>query len=535
MDSGRILSTLRAGLDAHEVWKPFGIHGLRMKRMLVNVLDPEESRVAIVDDGTLLEYHLEETDRRSLVGNVYLARVVNIEPGIQAAFLDVGEQKSAFLHVSDLHPSYQGATEIPWEGLSEKLPRDREKPLIQTQLRKGQTLLVQISKEAIGNKGPTVTTFVSLPGRFLVLMLGMSRAGVSRKIDDPEQRDRLREIAASLNGPPEVGLIIRTAGHDQPRKVLERDLRYLTRVWEDIVTQVGSEKAPALLYRESDLVIRTVRDLYDPEIDEVLVDREAEAEQVREFLGRVMPRHASRVKHYEGSSPLFSRFRVESEIDNIYDRRVPLSSGGSLVIDETEALVAIDVNSGSYRGEKDLEGTALRINLEAASEIARQLRLRDIGGVVVCDFIDMTEAENRRTLEQHFREAMRPDRAKTWFSRLSRFGIIELTRQRLRPSKDRVARETCPVCRGRGTIRNARSIAAGIFRQLRRGLAEPGTQEAVVTVGDEVLDLLINRRRDDLVNLENEHGKRIVIRPGHTSRDGHGSGSAPSRFSVDFR
>ncbi len=503
-----------------------------MKRMLINVLDPEESRVAIVDDGTLLEYHLEETDRRSLVGNVYLARVVNIEPGIQAAFLDFGEQKSAFLHVSDLHPGYAGAEGIPWEELGQKLPRDRSKFLIQNTLRKGQTLLVQISKEAIGSKGPTATTFASLPGRFLVLMLGMSRAGVSRKIEDPEQRDRLREIAASLGGPSEVGLIVRTAGSDQPRKVLERDLRYLTRVWEDLVSSVETEQAPSLLYRESDLVIRTVRDLYDPEVEEVLVDQESEAERVREFLGRIMPRHSGRVKHYQGRSPLFSRFRVESEIDNIYDRRVPLPSGGSLVIDETEALVAIDVNSGSYRGEKDLERTALKINLEAAVEIARQLRLRDIGGVVVCDFIDMVEAENRRKLEQSLREEMKRDRAKTWFCRLSRFGIIELTRQRLRPSKDRVARETCPTCRGRGTIRNARSVAAGIFRQLRRGLAESETQEATITVGDDVLDLLINRRREELLALESQHGKRILIRPaGEAFEQSLGT----TRFTIEFR
>ena len=518
-------------------WKLFGDRGLRMKRMLINVLDPEESRVAIVDEGTLLEYHLEETDRRSLVGNVYLARVVNIEPGIQAAFLDIGEQKSAFLHVSDLHPAYQGATEIPWDGLSEQVPRDRPKSLIQNILRKGQTLLVQISKEAIGNKGPTVTTFISLPGRFLVLMLGMSRAGVSRKIEDPEQRDRLREIAASLSGPSEVGLIVRTAGSDQPRKVLERDLRYLTRVWEGIVENVDRE-APALLYRESDLVIRTVRDLYDPEIDEVLVDREAEADEVREFLGRIMPRHANRVKYYEGPSPLFSRFRVETEIDNIYDRRVPLASGGSLVIDETEALVAIDVNSGSYRQEKDLEQTALRINLEAADEIARQLRLRDIGGVVVCDFIDMIEADHRRALEGAFREAVRPDRAKTWFSRLSRFGIIELTRQRLRPSKDRVARETCSVCRGRGTVKSARSVAASLFRQLRRGLADEGVHGATVTVGGEVLDVLINRRRDELVQLESKTGKRIVIRPETHGGSGGNNGSQTKLsvhgFTIEF-
>jgi len=498
-----------------------------MKRLLINVLDPDESRVAIVDDGTLLEYHLEETDRRSLLGNVYLARVVNIEPGIQAAFLDIGEQRSAFLHVSDLHPAYTGENGIPWQKLGGKTPRERPKSLLQDLLRKGQTLLVQISKDSIGSKGPSVTTYVALPGRFLVLMLGMGRAGVSRKIDDPEQRDRLRELAASLSGPESAGLIVRTAGADQPRKVLERDLKYLSRVWEDIVRKTGEMRPPALLYRESDLVIRTVRDLYDPEIEEVLVDREAEAEQVREFLGRVMPRHAARVKHYQGTQPLFSRFRVESEIDNIYDRKVPLPSGGSLVIDETEALVAIDVNSGSTRGEKDLERTALRTNLEASTEIARQLRLRDIGGVVVCDFIDMVEAENRRALEQHFREQMRTDRAKTWFSRLSRFGIIELTRQRLRPSKDRVGRETCPLCRGRGSVRNSRSVAAAILRQLRRGLTEGTHQEAVVTVAEDVLDALVNRRRDDLVNLEAEIGKRIVVLPGHDL--------GTQRFSIDFK
>jgi len=497
-----------------------------MKRMLINALDPDESRVAIVEDGTLLEYHVEELDRRSLLGNVYLGRVVNIEPGIQAAFIDLGEQKSAFLHVSDLHPAYRGARGIPWEKLGEPAPRDRSKSLIQGILRKGQTLLVQVSKDSIGSKGPTVTTFVAIPGRYLVLLLGMSRAGVSRKIEDPEQRDRLREIAGSLEGPPSAGLIVRTAGAEQPKRLLERDLRYLTRVWEDVRSR-SEETAPALLYRESDLVIRTVRDLYDPEIEEVLVDQEEEAERVRDFLRRVVPRQAGRVKFYSGRAPLFSEFRVESEIDDIYDRRVPLPSGGSLVIEETEALVAIDVNSGSYRREKDLERTALRTNLEAAVEIARQLRLRDIGGVVVCDFIDMTEAANRKQLEQYFREQLRPDRAKTWFSRLSRFGIIELTRQRLRPSKDRVGRETCPTCRGRGTVRSARGVASGIFRQLRQGLAIGHRAEAVVTVGEDILDLLVNRRREDLVRLESERGAKIVIRPG---RD-----LGPNRYTIEFR
>lgn len=498
-----------------------------MKRLLVNVHEQDECRVAIMENGSLLEYYLEETRDRSLLGNVYLGRVVNIEPGIQAAFIDIGESKSAFIHVSDLIPAYAGARGIPFESFTDRPVEHDRKLLIQDILRKGQAVLVQVSKDSIGHKGPTVTTYVSLPGRYLVFLAGMSRSGVSKKIEDPKQRDRLRKIADSLPEVDYVGVIVRTAGANQPKKDLERDLRYLRQVWFGIVDRARVETPPQLLYQESDLVIRTIRDLFEPEVEEILVDSEEVAEQVRNFLSSLMPRYASRVKHYSSDSPLFYRFNVEKEIDNIYDRKVALPSGGSLVIDETEALVAIDVNSGRYRKEDDLEKTAVLINQEAAREIARQLRLRDLGGVVICDFIDMVEARNRRQVEQVLREQVRRDRSKTWLSRMSRFGIIEMTRQRLRPSKDRVAREVCPMCHGRGTIRSARSIATGIFRQLRRGLGETRNKEAIVTVGGEVLNILVNEKREELVELEQKSGKKVVVNPDMSC--------ASDQYSVQFR
>ena len=496
------------------------------KRLLVNVVEPEESRVAIVEDGLLLEYYLEETVERRLLGNIYLGRVVNIEAGIQAAFIDIGESKSAFLHVSDLHHAYAGAKGIPLKRFPERLGENEKRPLIQDLLRKGQTLLVQVTKESIGHKGPSVTTFVSLPGRYLVLMAGMTRCGVSRKIEDTEQRDRLRKIAAQLPEIPNMGVIVRTAGADQAKRDIERDLRYLRQMWQGILSKIPKHRSPYCLYEESSLVIRTVRDLFEPEIREILVDSEEIAEEVRQFLKMVMPRYSSRVKFHSSDAPLFHKFNLERQIDTIYDRKVPLQSGGSLVIEETEALVAIDVNSGRYRKEDDLEKTALLINTEAAEEIARQLRLRDLGGVVICDFIDMTVKRNIRQVETALRKHLRHDRSKTWFSRMSRFGIIEMTRQRLRPSKQRVAREVCPCCEGRGTVRSARSLATSILRQLKRGLGDRRYQRAVVTVGEEVQDHLLNDKRESLVEIEQRTGKRIHIR--------NGRGYLSEEFDIDY-
>lgn len=491
-----------------------------MKRLLVNVRDADEVRVAVLENDRLLEYHVEPTHERQLRGNIYVGRVLNIEPAIQAAFIDIGESKTAFMHVSDLHPAYAGAHGIPFEELGDPGPAD-ERPLIQSILRRNQLILVQVTKEAIGHKGPSVTSFVSLPGRSVVLLAGMARYGVSKKIVDPEKRERLRQLAEELRGDDPMGVIVRTAAADQPREDLENDLQYLRQLWAGVVRKAKIEAPPVLLYQESDLVIRTIRDLFEDDIQELILDSHAVTQRAREFLESVMPRYAKRVRLYEGEVPLFDRYRVEPEIESIYDRRVSLPSGGSLVIDETEALVAVDVNSGRSRDQEDLEETALLTNLEAAVEIARQLRLRDIGGVVVCDFIDMLEGDHRRRVESTLRTELRKDRSKTWIARMSRFGLIEMTRQRLRPSKDRVSRRTCPVCHGRGTVRSHSSATAALLRQLQRGLTDRPGQAATVEVSADLLSYLMNHARDGISRVERDTGRRVWIEldPGRVADD----------------
>jgi len=498
-----------------------------VKSLLVNVIAEEEVRVAVVDDGELVEYHLEEVDGRSLLGNIYLGRVVNIEASIQSAFVDLGESRAAFMHVSDLHPAYDRAPEVPIDRLGETPGPETGRAPIQDQLRRGQPLLVQVTKEQIGSKGPTVTTFIGLPGRFLVLMAGMEEPGVSKRVSGAQEREDLRKAAESLQPPDNAGIIVRTAARGVALEEFQRDLEALKRVWEEICDEATAVAAPRLLYQEGDLVERSLRDLFGPDIDEVVVDDAGMEERVRGLLGDRQDEGSGRVRSHEGKLSIFRRFGVESEIDNIYDRKVALPSGGSLVIEETEALVAIDVNSGSSREETNLEQTALGTNLEAATEIARQLRLRDIGGVVVCDFIDMVDGQNRCQLEEAFVARLGLDRAKAWVSKLSRFGIIELTRQRLRPSKDRLGRETCPLCSGRGTVRSPRSVATAIFRQLRRDLGECEKEEVLVTVADEVLEVLVNRRRDDLTALEQKHGVRIEVRTGYRR--------GPERYLIQYR
>ncbi len=479
------------------------------QKLLINVTGDDEVRVGLLTNGRLEDFHIEERFERNLHGNIYLGRVVNIEPAIQAAFVDIGEHKTAFIHVSDVHPGYTGAEGIPFDRLGER--PSSEKILIQNILHRSQTVLVQVTKEAIGHKGPSVTTYVSLPGRFLVLMLGMDRPGVSKRIDDPEVRDELRELAANLDPGEQLGVIIRTAGAGQEREDLERDLEYLRQAWHNIVKNAKIQAAPALLYEESELIVRTIRDLFNEEVEELWVDCPTTARQILGFIDERRPDLAERVKLYDAEEPIFFHFDLEKEIDAIYDRKVALSSGGSLVFDETEALVAIDVNSGRYRQPDDLEETAFAINCEAAPEIARQLRLRDIGGVVIIDFIDMLEADHRREVESLLRDELKRDRAKTWIAKMSRFGIVELTRQRLRPSKDKSSRHVCPVCQGRGSIRNFRAVSATIFRQLRSILSEDSVESTEVRLSPGLFRFFANERRRQLIDLERGLGKRVYL------------------------
>jgi len=481
-----------------------------VKKILVNVSDPEEIRIAVLWDGRLEEIYFERAAEKKYLGNIYKGRVVNLEPAIQAAFVDLGIGRNGFLHVSDVLPAYQAAPAIPFESLSQK-PPVRKRLRIQELLTKGQEVLVQISKDSIGAKGPSLTTYISIPGQYLVLMPGVSRYGVSKRIEDGDERAKLREALNRLEPPKGMGYIVRTAGQDRSSEELERDLRQLVTTWKEIGERVRAVPAPALIYQESDLVIRVLRDLLTSDLHEILIDGEEVSRQAREFLTTAMPALASRVRSYESALPIFTKFGVEEEIEKIYNRKVPLPNGGYLVIQETEALVAIDVNSGRYREEEDLEATALKTNLEAAREVARQLRLRDLGGVIVIDFIDMEVDKNRREVERALKAALRRDRAKSWISKISRFGIVEMTRQRVRPSFERVNYEPCKCCHGTGVVKSARRTGVDALRQLRAGLATKKREVAELTVHPDVHHFLVNERRRQILEMEEEFGKSILL------------------------
>lgn len=482
-----------------------------LKRVLVNVSDPEEARVAVLWDGRLEEIYFERAAEKKHLGNIYKGRVVNLEPAIQAAFVDLGTGRNGFLHASDVLPAYAGAAAgIPFESLSRR-PQAPRRPRIQDLLVKGQDVLVQISKDSIGQKGPTLTTCISLPGQYLVLMPGVSRYGVSKRIQDGEERTKLRQCLARLDPPRGLGCIVRTAGLNRSTEELERDLGQLMAAWGAVGERAAASRAPALILEECDLVTRVLRDLLASDIHEVVLDGEEVYRRAREYLARSLPALEKRVRLHDSTVPLFTRYGIEEEIEKIYNRKVPLPSGGYLVIDETEALVAIDVNSGRYRDEEDLEATALRTNIEAAREIARQLRLRDLGGVIVNDFIDMEVEANRREVERTLKEALRRDRARSWISRISRFGIIEMTRQRVRPSFERAHHETCKHCHGRGVVKSARSTAAEVLRQLRAGLSQKKRETAEVLIHPAVHEYLMNDRRRQIVELEDEFQKTVVF------------------------
>ena len=470
--------------------------------MLINVSEPEESRIAILEGDVLQELYVERKAEGKHLGNIYKGRVVNIEPSIQAAFIDFGADTNGFLHVSDLMTSNGGNS------------RSTRKVEIQSVLKRNQEVLVQVTKDQIGTKGPALTTYVSIPGRYLVLMPSLHKCGVSRKITDEDTRKRLKKMLLELKPPEDIGFIIRTAGVDRTKKDLERDLEYLMRLWKAVGRRVEEEKAPATIYQESDLIIRTIRDIFDPEIQEILVDTEDAHQKARDFLGAVAPRYRSRVKLYDDPKPLFHRARLEEQIDGIYEKRVPLKSGGSLVIEQTEALVAIDVNSGKFKEEKDPEETAYKTNLEAAAEIARQLRLRDLGGLLTNDFIDMRESRHRRGVERAFKEAMKGDRARVRIARMSAFCIVEMTRQRVGPSLRSTAYEACPTCAGAGFVKTIESMGLKVLRDVRLGLAGSDTIGVDAWTHRRVADYLNNRKRRVLIRLEETSGKSITINVG---------------------
>jgi ribonuclease E len=398
-------------------------------------------------------------------------------------------------------------------------PRDRgrngfgrPKPLIQDIFKRGQEVLVQVIKEGIGTKGPTLSTYISIAGRYLVLMPGLNRVGVSRKIADDEQRRRLREIFNELKPPRGLGFIIRTAGIDKNKKELQRDLLYLSRLWQVVVRRIRKLKAPAEIYQESDMITRTIRDTFTSDIDTIWVDEPAAFEHAQEFLQIVMPRYSNRIKLYEGKEPLFHKYGIEEEIARIQQRKVPLPHGGSIVIEQTEALVAIDVNSGSFRADNNAEETAFQMNLQAAKEIARQLRLRDLGGVIVNDFIDMREEKHRRAVEKAMRDAVKRDRARTKILKISAFGLIEMTRQRIRPSLKRSVYQDCPYCHGMAQVKTCESMSIDVMRMLQLAAHRDHVHHVEIRVAEDVANYLLNKKRGEVARLEESGNIQVQIR-----------------------
>lgn len=480
------------------------------REMLINGSDPDECRIAILREGRLDELYIERATQVSNVMNIYKGRVTNVEPSIQAAFIDFGLPTHGFLHISDLHPRYFPESKGEPELVGRKTPR-RARPPIQNCLRRGQEVIVQVIKEGIGTKGPTLSTYISLPGRFLVMMPGMDQHGVSRKVEDPEARRKTREVLNQLTLPKDMGFIVRTAGVGRTQRDLQRDLNYLVRLWNQVAQRTRDEPAPAELYKESDLVIRTIRDVYDASLKRIIVDNPRVAERVREFLAIASPQAEDAVAEYDGPEPLFHRFGIEAEIDKLHSRVVPLPCGGSLVIESTEALVAIDVNSGRFRVHENAEETAYRVNLEAADEIARQLRLRDLGGLIICDFIDMMQDKHRRAVERRLAEALRSHKERAKLLRISRFGILEMTRQRQRPSFAKNTFAECPRCSGSGRVKTTESVCLDVMRQIRMASQREGVASIDVSVSLPVATELLNRKRHALTDLEREGGLAIRI------------------------
>ena len=482
------------------------------KEMLINVSEGEECRIALVENGRLEELYMERTSATSHVGNIYKGRVTNVEPSIQAAFIDFGLGRNGFLHISDLMPTYFGRRgEDVQETVGRKMAR-RDRPPIQRCLRRGDDIVVQIIKEGIGTKGPTLSTYVSIPGRILVMMPGMSKLGVSRKIEDDEERRRLRVILDTLKPPKDCGFIIRTAGVGRSKTDIQRDLQYLTRLWQNIEKKMASGQGPMELYTEGDLITRTVRDVFTNDIDRLIVDNRQVANRVSDFFKIALPRTKSKVELYEGTVPLFHKYGIEREIELMYSRHVPLPSGGSLVIDSTEAIVAIDVNSGKFRDHSDAEMTAFKTDMEAADEIPRQLRLRDLGGVIICDFIDLRYERHRRELEGRLHENLSHDRAKTKMLGMSEFGIIEMTRQRMRPSLKRSIYFDCPYCKGAGLVKTPESMALDVMRRLHIAINDQRVNRIELSVCPEVAFYLQNKKRASVASLEGHWKKRIIIR-----------------------
>ncbi len=474
-----------------------------MKRMLINATQPEELRVALVDGQRLYDLDIENRTREQKKANIYKGKITRVEASLEAAFVDYGAERHGFLPLKEISREYFGKKPAEGQG------RIKIRELV----REGQEIIVQVEKEERGNKGAALTTFISLAGRYMVLMPNNPRAGgISRRIEGDE-RNELRDAMRQLNIADGSGVIVRTAGIGRSTEELQWDLDYLTQLWQTIKTEAELAKAPHFLFQESNVIIRAIRDYLRPDIGEVIVDGKNVFELASAFIQQVMPSYHSRVRHYEDSIPLFNRYQIENQIETAFQREVKLPSGGSIVIDITEALVSIDINSSKATKGSDIEETAYKTNLEAADEIARQLRLRDVGGLIVIDFIDMLANKNQREVENRVRKALEIDRARVQVGRISRFGLLEMSRQRLRPSLEEMTSKVCPRCSGQGTIRGTRSIALAILRLVEEEAQKESSAEIRVTTPVPVATFILNEKRSEITEIEQRNNTKVVVLP----------------------
>ena len=490
------------------------------KRIVVNA-GLTETRVAVQEGALLTELYVEREGRRSIVGSVHKGIVTNVLPGMQAAFVDIGLSKDAFLYAGDYTANVADDAAETVEGLEEDADVDVDEPEprrevrgpIEDVLRKGQEVLVQVSKESLGTKGARITSFISLPGRYLVYMPQAHRIGVSRRIRDEAERDRLRAAVRGLNPPP-GGFIVRTNAEGKGEAEFAADLEFLGRLWAQIQGRYDERRPPAVLHEEGDLTFRVVRDLLAPDVDEFLIDGREVYDRCAGYVQSLVPALAERVKWYDGRPPIFDAFGIEKEIEKALRRRVWLKSGGYIVIDHTEALVSIDVNTGKYVGKRDFEQTVLKINLEAVGEVVRQIRLRDLGGIIIIDFIDMEVPEHREQVEKAVKRALAEDKARTNVLAISELGLVEMTRKRVRQDLRSLITESCPLCRGAGVVKSSATLAAEVFRAIQARAAEAAGREVVVRVHPAFAEYLDAEHREVLPRLAEALDVKITIQAG---------------------
>jgi len=482
-------------------------------KLLINAEEPEECRIALLENGRLESFHVTTVTREQKKNNIYKGRIVSIEPNLQAAFVDIGTGRNGFLPFNDIHPEYY-RQDINEQSRQLIAQHQWKKLRIENVIQKGQEVLVQVIKEETGNKGANMSTYLSLPGRYLVLMPGSDSAGVSRKIAGEERRSQLREIMSTFKIPEGIGYIIRTASLDITKTSLQKDLRYLLRLWQEIKEKGQTMDAPALVYEEQDIVARFLRDHFVSDVQEILVDTQDSLDKVNNFIKLLPASHSKiKVKLHKGMRPIFNQHNVEEQIETIYQPQVQLPSGGSIVINPTEALVAIDVNSGRTSKDSDFEESIFLANMEAAAELARQLRLRDLGGLIVVDFIDMRSTKHIREVEKQLKNSMKRDKAKVDFSRISRFGLMQISRQKMGAPIEKGSYNVCTHCQGRGVVRSAETLALYYLRRIQTGIVRKSVAHVQCSLPSEVAQYLLNYKRVELTELETTHNAKITITP----------------------